>query len=141
MKEFIKDLEDRKEKGKLMGGQAMIDRQHSLGRYTARERIDRFVDHGTFMEMGVLNRSEFPEMEGKSACDGLVAGLGHVDGRPSVILAADKTVLAAAEGMVFMRKAYLTFLKIKEFYSGSGLILNIIHLTTTYLLSFWLLTY
>ena len=104
MKEFIQELEDRKKKGKLMGGQAKIDRQHSLGRYTARERIDRFVDPGTFMEMGVLNRSEYPEMAEKSACDGLVGGLGHVDGRPSVILAADKTVLAAAEGMVFMRK-------------------------------------
>ena len=62
MKEFIQELENRKEKGKLMGGQAKIDHQHSLGRYTARERVDRFVDPDTFMEMGVLNRSEYPEM-------------------------------------------------------------------------------
>jgi acetyl-CoA carboxylase carboxyltransferase component len=43
-----------------------------MGKYTARERIDRFVGPGTSMEMGVLNRSEYPEMEKKSASEGFL---------------------------------------------------------------------
>ncbi|MBW2368998.1 MAG: methylmalonyl-CoA decarboxylase [Deltaproteobacteria bacterium] len=104
MEKEIQDLLRRKEKAKQMGGQAMIDRQHSLGRLTARERIDRFVDPDTFMELGMLNHSEHPDFAQQSPCDGLITGLGHVSGRPAVISAADKTVLAASEGMVFLRK-------------------------------------
>jgi acetyl-CoA carboxylase carboxyltransferase component len=105
MDELIKELECRKEKAKLMGGEEKIAIQHSLGRYTARERIDKLVDPGTFMEFGILNHSEVPGLEEKSACDGIICGIGKVDGRPVVIEAMDKTVLAGTEGAVHIRKS------------------------------------
>ena len=104
MEEFIKDLEERKEKAKKLGGQAKIDLQHSLGRLTARERIDKLVDSGTFLEFGMLNHSDWPGMEEKTPADGVICGIGKVDGRPAVIEASDKTVLAATEGAVHIRK-------------------------------------
>lgn len=104
MEELIKDLERRKEKAKQMGGKEKVGLQHSLGRYTARERIDKFVDSGTFLEFGMLNHSDWPGMEEKTPADGVICGIGKVDGRPAVIEASDKTVLAATEGAVHIRK-------------------------------------
>lgn len=48
MEKVIKDLLVKKEKAKLGGGPEKIAKQHELGRYTARERIDRLVDEGSF---------------------------------------------------------------------------------------------
>jgi acetyl-CoA carboxylase carboxyltransferase component len=104
MDRFIKDLEQRREKAMMMGGQAKIDRQHGLGHYTARERIDRFLDPGTFMELGMLNHSDDPGMDERGLGDGIICGLGKLGGRPVVVSAADKTIYAATEGRAHMRK-------------------------------------
>lgn len=104
MEKVIKDLLVKKEKAKLGGGPEKIAKQHELGRYTARERIDRLVDEGSFLELGLLAHSDQPGSEGKSAGDGVVTGLAKVDGRPVVIQAADATVFAGTEGMVYFRK-------------------------------------
>src|SRR5689334_16807582 len=98
MEHLIMDLERRKEKAKLMGGKEKIERQHSLGRYTARERIEKLVDPGSFLELGMLNHSDQPGAEEKSPADGYICGLGKIDGRPVVVQASDKTVFAGAEG-------------------------------------------
>jgi len=105
MEEFVQELRRRKEKAWLMGGKEKIDIQHGLGRLTARERIDELVDADTFLELGLLNHSEMRGMEDKSPADGLICGIGKVEGRPVVIEASDKTVFAATEGTVHMRKS------------------------------------
>ncbi|MFZ5633343.1 MAG: acyl-CoA carboxylase subunit beta [Bacillota bacterium] len=89
----------------MLGGLDKIEIQHGLGRYTAMERIERLVDPGSFMELGMLNTSDVPGLEDKSAGDGIICGIGKIDGRPVVIQAADKTVLAATEGNVHIRKS------------------------------------
>ncbi len=104
MENYLKDLARRKEKALQMGGKSKIDQQHSLGRLTARERIDQLVDPGSFMELGELNHSEVPGLEEKTPGDGVICGLGKVAGRPVVLQASDKTVLAATEGSVHIRK-------------------------------------
>lgn len=105
MEELIKDLEERKKLALLGGGQAKVDLQHSLGRFTARERIEKLADPGTFMEFGMLNHSDMPGLEVKSFGDGFLCGIGKVNGRPVMIQAADKTVMAATEGAVHIRKS------------------------------------
>lgn len=105
MEEIIADLKRRKEEARQAGGEAKIRLQHSLGRYTARERIDRLVDVDSFLELGALSHSEYPGAESRSAADGVVCGIGKIAGRPVVVEASDKTVLAATEGAVHMRKA------------------------------------
>lgn len=105
MHELIKSLETRKEKAKEMGGLDKIEKQHSLGRFTARERIEKLVDQDSFLELGMLNHSDLPGMEEKSPGDGIIAGLAKIDSRPVVVEAMDKTVFAATESNVSWRKS------------------------------------
>src|SRR5690625_2546996 len=104
MEKEIAELLARKEKAKLGGGKYKITRQNQLGHYTARERIDKLVDPGTFLEMGMLAHSDQVGSEDKSAGDGIIIGLAKVDSRPVVVQAADKTVFAGTEGVVYFRK-------------------------------------
>ena len=46
MQEIIAELEERRKRARLGGGQKRIDSQHSKGKLTARERIDVFLDEG-----------------------------------------------------------------------------------------------
>lgn len=104
MDKEIRELLDRKEIAKLGGGKEKIKMQHELGFYTARERIDKLVDPGSLLELGLLAHSDQESMEHKSAGDGIVTGLAKVNGRPVVVQAADKTVFAGTEGIVYFRK-------------------------------------
>jgi acetyl-CoA carboxylase carboxyltransferase component len=105
VKEAVDDLIERKERALLNGGLEKIKRQHEAGYYTARERINLLVDPDSFMEVGMLNHSDIPGLENKSAGDGLIVGIAKVDSRPIVVQAGDKTVFAGTEGAVHMRKA------------------------------------
>lgn len=101
MEQLIRELHEKKEKAKQMGGEEKVQRQHQLGRYTARERIEKLVDEGTFFELGMLNHSDYPGAEHKSPADGLICGIGKVNGRPVVIQATDKTVLLVQKDKYF----------------------------------------
>src|SRR3982750_4963072 len=50
----LEELRRREELAKRMGGQERVERQHSSGRLTVRERIERLFDAGTFHETGAL---------------------------------------------------------------------------------------
>lgn len=89
----------------MLGGKEKIDLQHSLGRLTARERIEKLVDPDSFLELGMLTHSDFPGTGDKRPGDGVICGIGKIGGRPVVVEASDKTVFAATEGAVHMRKA------------------------------------
>ncbi|MGM0900346.1 MAG: acyl-CoA carboxylase subunit beta [Bacillota bacterium] len=104
MNQYIDELINRKENAKFGGGKEKIERQHKDGYLTGRERIDKLVDPHTFVEFGLLAHSDQPGVEDKSAGDGIITGLAKVDGRKVVVLAADKTVFAGTEGMVYFRK-------------------------------------
>ena len=102
MQGLVRDLHERREKAKLGGGAEKIEKQHSRGKLTARERIDLLVDEGTFVEMGIHGRPHFSQksMEGKEApADGVITGWGDVDGRTVAIAAYDFTVMAGSMGM------------------------------------------
>ena len=53
-KNEIKELEERKNLAKELGGQDKIERQHKNNRYTIRERISIFFDKNSFREFGIL---------------------------------------------------------------------------------------
>ena len=71
-----------------------------------RERIDLLVDAGTFVEYGLLAEAMDPGLavKGHLAADGVVTGIGDVDGRRVAIIAYDFTVLAGSMGEVGERK-------------------------------------
>jgi len=100
LKSGLEEMKRRRDRALKMGGPAKIARQHKLGRLTARERINKLLDPGTFMEMGMLNLSDMPGMEEQTPADGNVVGFGKIDGRDVLVSAADKTVCAGAEGRV-----------------------------------------
>lgn len=123
IKKLTDDLQARKEAAQLGGGAEKIVAQHSRGLMTARERIHKLVDPGTFMELGMLNTSDVKGTEHKSYGDGLIAGIGKVMGRPAIIQAGDKTVFAGTEGNVHIRKSR----SIHEFAIKNGLPIFSLH--------------
>ena len=59
-----------------MGSSDRIERQHAKGRLTIRERIDRLLDEGSFMEVGTFARSERREVRDSTPGDGKIGGMG-----------------------------------------------------------------
>jgi acetyl-CoA carboxylase carboxyltransferase component len=79
--------------------------RHERGRRTARENLAELVDDGTYVEYGPLlfaaqeQRRARDELIARTPADGLVAGVGEIDGRPCVAMSYDYTVLAGTQGM------------------------------------------
>jgi propionyl-CoA carboxylase beta chain len=99
MKEILVELERRRAVARLGGGQQRIDAQHKRGKLTARERIDLFLDEGSFEEfdMFVEHRStDFGMDKSRIAGDGVVTGWGTVSGRTVFVFAKDFTVFGGS---------------------------------------------
>ena len=78
-----------------MGGSDRIERQHSGGRYTVRERIEKILDPDSFLEAGpMVGAAEFDDDGNlKEFTPGAyVMGLGEIDGRPVAIGGDDFTI-------------------------------------------------
>src|SRR3954470_3007486 len=102
-KPLIEDLQGRQERAYAMGGPDLVARQRSLGKTPVRERLDLVLDPGPFVEYGLLADSMDPELEtarGYMAADGMVAGIGEIDGRRVAVCAYDFTVLAGSMGTI-----------------------------------------
>jgi acetyl-CoA carboxylase carboxyltransferase component len=96
------ELEERRARARLGGGEERVARQHAAGKLTARERIALLLDEGTFTELGIHGRPHFSQraMDGRDApADGVITGYGRVDGRHVAVAAYDFTVMAGAMGM------------------------------------------
>src|SRR5579884_4212359 len=78
------------------GGQKAIESQHGKGRLTARERIQRLIDPGTFFELGAYAAYRMYEEWGGAPGAGVVTGLARVETRMVMIIANDATVKAGA---------------------------------------------
>jgi acetyl-CoA carboxylase carboxyltransferase component len=99
---LVDDLASRRERALGMGGPDRVQRQRDLGKLPVRERLDRFVDPGTFVELGQLADSMDPVLEAKGymAADGCITGIGEVNGRRVAVAAYDFTVMAGSMGAV-----------------------------------------
>ncbi|MGB8507242.1 MAG: acyl-CoA carboxylase subunit beta [Pyrinomonadaceae bacterium] len=80
---------------RLGGGADKIERQHSQGKLTARERIELLLDPGSYaQEIGLL--VAYDEYKGGAPSAGVVTTVGRVAGREAVIVANDATVKAGS---------------------------------------------
>ncbi|MFE1101911.1 acyl-CoA carboxylase subunit beta [Nocardiopsis alba] len=98
-------LRDRVEAGDPSG----VGRQHDLGKRTARERLDRLLDEGSFVELGMFRRRREagPETEGRRPhTDGVVTGAGTIYGRRVFVYAQDFTILGGSLGAEHARKIH-----------------------------------
>ncbi|MCD6434777.1 MAG: methylmalonyl-CoA carboxyltransferase [Clostridiales bacterium] len=103
----LNDLRQKKEKILAGGGEKRINRQHDLGKTTARERIDMLFDEGTFVEIDafVTHRcTNFGMEKVDAAAEGVVTGYGQVDGRLVFAYAQDFTVIGGSLGEMHANK-------------------------------------
>ena len=103
----ILDLEQRKERLYLGGGEKAIEKQKAMGKLTARERIIALLDEGTFNEYDIFaqhDNKDFGMGDKQLAGDGVIIGTGTVCGKPIAIFAQDFTVAGGSLGLMHARK-------------------------------------
>ncbi|MBI2509596.1 MAG: hypothetical protein HYV99_06435 [Betaproteobacteria bacterium] len=98
IKEDMAELERKRAWALAMGGPERVARQHAKGRLTARERIERLLDPGTFFETGMFTHAPEPEWALRTPGDGVICGYGKIEGRIVAVSANDSTVLAGSDG-------------------------------------------
>jgi 3-methylcrotonyl-CoA carboxylase beta subunit len=95
MRSLVAGLQELEDKLKAGGGAKKIEKQRSEGKLTARERVAHLIDPGSlFLEIGLL--IAYDRYDGQAPAAGVITGLGHIEGRPAVIVANDATVKAGA---------------------------------------------
>ncbi|HEY6190134.1 MAG TPA: acyl-CoA carboxylase subunit beta [Pyrinomonadaceae bacterium] len=95
----LERLKERSLAAEAGGGSERVEKQHAAGKMTARERIEFFLDEGTFEEFDklVVHRSRDFDLDKQLiAGDGVVTGHGLVDGRRVFIFAQDFTVFGGS---------------------------------------------
>ena len=101
MEEKIRELNERKDKLRLGGGVKALEKQRASGKLTARERLDRLFDPGTFVEFDLFAKhigTDYGLDKAELPADGVVTGFGKVNGRDVVAYSEDFTVVAGTYG-------------------------------------------
>ena len=99
MQKKLNELQQKIEQAYLGGGQKRIDRQHSKGKLTARERLELLLDEGSFEEIGMLvshRCTDFGMENQKFLGDGVVTGYGTISGRLVYVFSQDFTVFGGS---------------------------------------------
>ncbi len=100
MHEIIDQLEEKRRRAALGGGQKRIDAQHVKGKLTARERIELLLDDGTFEEWDMFKEHRCVDFgmaeQEKIPGDGVVIGYGTINGRMVFVFSQDFTVFGGA---------------------------------------------
>ncbi len=105
----IKAFEAKREKLMTQGGDAAIKKQHESGKLTARERLLKFYDAGTFQEVQLFveKRSTLFGLGDKQInADAVVCGFGNVNGRTVFAAAQDFTSAGGSLGEMHARKIW-----------------------------------
>jgi propionyl-CoA carboxylase beta chain len=99
MKTVVQELEERRKRARLGGGQARIEAQHARGKLTARERIELLLDANSFEEFDMFvehRNTDFDTDKNRFPGDGVVTGWGTINGRMVYVFAKDFTVLGGS---------------------------------------------
>lgn len=107
MEELIKKLKEMSEKIEIGGGEEKIEKQHKEGKLTARERLQLLFDEGTFEEIDkfVKHRNTYFGLDKKDLpADGVVTGIGKVNGRTVAAFSQDFTVMGGSLGEMHAKK-------------------------------------
>ena len=103
----IRDLQEKRKKVLLGGGEQAIEKQKALGKRTARERIMALLDENSFNEYDLFVEHDARDfdMDKKSLpSDGVIIGSGTIYGAPVAIFAQDFTVAGGSLGLMHSRK-------------------------------------
>ncbi|MEZ5360330.1 MAG: acyl-CoA carboxylase subunit beta [Candidatus Zixiibacteriota bacterium] len=89
------------------GGEKRIEKQHELGKLTARERIDLLFEENTFRESLLFMKhrcTSFGLQDKEFPGEGVVTGHGIIDNRPAYVVSQDFTVAGGSVGEATGRK-------------------------------------
>src|SRR5665811_574954 len=103
----IRELQEKREKILLGGGEQAIEKQKSMGKRTACERIMALLDDNSFNEYDLFVEHDARDfdMDKKSLpSDGVIIGSGTIYGAPVAIFAQDFTVAGGSLGLMHSRK-------------------------------------
>lgn len=103
----IRELQERRKRILVGGGDKAIEKQKAMGKGTARERIMILLDEGSFSEYDMFAEHEARDfdMDKKSLPgDGVIIGTGTIEGAPIAIFAQDFTVAGGSLGLMHSRK-------------------------------------
>ena len=103
-KELLEQLEARRAAAKAGGGLDKLEKRRQKGLLNARERLDDLYDDGSFQEAGMHVDHETPGITRKMPGDGVVTGIGNVDGRPVAAFSQDFTVSGGSLGRMHAQK-------------------------------------
>tara|TARA_B110001454_G_scaffold33062_1_gene32406 strand:- start:282 stop:1910 length:1629 start_codon:yes stop_codon:yes gene_type:complete len=94
---LVSDLRKKFAKVKLGGGQKRIDKHHSKGKMTARERVDYLLDKNSkSIEIGAFAGDNMYAEHGGCPSGGVVVKIGYIKGKQCIVVANDATVKAGA---------------------------------------------
>jgi propionyl-CoA carboxylase beta chain len=99
MHDIINQLDEKRRRAALGGGQKRIDSHHAKGKLTARERIEMLLDDGTFEEWDMFKEHrcvDFGMGDSHIPGDGVVTGYGTINGRMVFVFSQDFTVFGGA---------------------------------------------
>jgi propionyl-CoA carboxylase beta chain len=105
--EKLAELEHLKYEAIHAGSAAAVEKQHARGKFTARERIEKLLDPGSFQEFDALVRhrtTDFGMQENRPYGDAVVTGHGLIDGRRVCVFSQDFTVFGGSLGEVMSEK-------------------------------------
>ena len=107
LKDLLTELIKRREVVFAGGGQEKAEARHAKGQMTARERLLSLFTPHTFQEMGMHVQHEtrhFGMSERELPGDGVITGIGYVDGRPVAAFSQDFTIAGGSLGKVHADK-------------------------------------
>jgi len=107
MAEILAERNKAKEQARGGGGVAAIEKQHQEGKLTARERVEKLLDPGSFQELDLLLTSAEDRLDDRAGgipTDGVITGYGEVNGRTVLVWSQDATVLGGSVGVVHAQK-------------------------------------
>jgi propionyl-CoA carboxylase beta chain len=100
-------LQDINRLAELGGGQERLDKQHQDKKFTARERIEKLLDPGSFLEFDkfvVHKCKSFGIDQTKYLGDGVITGVGKINGQSVAIFSQDFTCWGGALGLAYANK-------------------------------------
>src|SRR5918993_5011677 len=99
MHDIIQELEAKRARARLGGGEKRIAAQHAKGKLTARERVDVLLDEASFEELDMYvehNCTDFGMEKQRIPGDGVVTGSGTINGRLVFVFSQDFTVFGGS---------------------------------------------
>jgi propionyl-CoA carboxylase beta chain len=105
--DLLQQLDQRNKQAMEGGGADKVKKQHESGKLTARERVGRLLDKGTFVEVDrfkVHRCTDFDMADKKIPGDGVVTGYGMIHGRQAFVYAQDFTAFGGSLSLAHAEK-------------------------------------